>query len=304
MLPLFFLLLAAPAQAALVYEREGEQIVVAADDGSAPRVVATGTGPRVSPDGRWVAFRAGLGTLSVVSTRGGAPRTLFEARNLGDPVADWSPDSRRLVPRTGDLSVHVVSLSGDHREYSTEACPQGGVFAPDGRSYEFTSSCMSESNRLRLTLRTGRLESLGSGYGILSAARGVVWTDDNYQRGVGASVWQIFWAPPRGRSRIVMSSTTGSIAAVDWYRDGRLLVARSTPGSTRMRAGLLDPRSGRLRLLPYEYDRVLGLARDGRHVIGWAGGGMSTDYGTLVRVAVRSGAARVLAERVRYASWA
>ncbi len=48
--PLLALLAAAPAQAVLVFERPGtREIVAAADDGSAPRVVGHGHSPAVSP---------------------------------------------------------------------------------------------------------------------------------------------------------------------------------------------------------------------------------------------------------------
>src|SRR4051812_36274952 len=77
---------AAPAAAVLVYQR-GDQVVVAANDGSASRTVATGRHPVVSPDGAWVAYVApGATRVMLVSSSGGRSVTIARGRTdqLGD----------------------------------------------------------------------------------------------------------------------------------------------------------------------------------------------------------------------------
>ena len=55
-------------------------------------VPGSGFGPAISPDGTYVAYEDG-GGVQVVSTRGGAPRTLCQPCQIGD----WSADSRAVV---------------------------------------------------------------------------------------------------------------------------------------------------------------------------------------------------------------
>jgi hypothetical protein len=60
-------------------------------------VPGSGFGPAISPDGTYVAYEDG-GGVQVVSTRGGAPRTLCQPCQIGD----WSADSRAVVVVKGE----------------------------------------------------------------------------------------------------------------------------------------------------------------------------------------------------------
>jgi Tol biopolymer transport system component len=75
-----------------------EEVWIAAPDGSQQRRLARGGSPRLSPDGRWVAFqgsceRGYCEQLLVVPSAGGDPRAL--ADNVLQSA--WAPDGRHLL---------------------------------------------------------------------------------------------------------------------------------------------------------------------------------------------------------------
>ncbi|MFH0943669.1 MAG: protease, partial [Planctomycetota bacterium] len=60
------------------------------------------TSPRLSPDGRWVAFTGqyeGNSDVYVIPVEGGAPRRLTWHPG-GDTVVDWHPDGKRILFRS------------------------------------------------------------------------------------------------------------------------------------------------------------------------------------------------------------
>jgi Tol biopolymer transport system component/predicted Ser/Thr protein kinase len=84
-------------------ERDGGGIYLIPVLGGEPRlVVRNGRDPRISPDGRWIAYWVGqtsssfTGNVFVVETRGGAPKALrSEFAIARNPV--WLPDSEHLL---------------------------------------------------------------------------------------------------------------------------------------------------------------------------------------------------------------
>jgi Tol biopolymer transport system component len=95
-------------QIAFRSERDGGGIyVVSALGGPARRIVAGGTRPQFSPDGKWIAYTVGLGSwlffggtgqarIYVVSSGGGEPRRLrSDFAGAINPV--WAPDSQHLL---------------------------------------------------------------------------------------------------------------------------------------------------------------------------------------------------------------
>ncbi len=118
------LVFAGSARGVLVYQRppvttvpRQAEIVVADDDGLHARVIARGSFPVVSPNGREVAFFAGPaggGGLWVVSKDGRHRRRLVQQTQPSDLPATvyhpyfWSPDSRYIA---GDIGVWACSQS-------------------------------------------------------------------------------------------------------------------------------------------------------------------------------------------------
>jgi len=72
------------------------------------------TSPKVSPDGKWLAFQRGNGNLVVRHLETGEERTLVESWNLGAFV--WSPDSKWLAFDMNDENynsdIYIVSVEG------------------------------------------------------------------------------------------------------------------------------------------------------------------------------------------------
>ena len=107
----------------LVFSYHGD-IWVANENGSNPMRltahVAQDTFPRISPDGRWVAFssdRFGNTDVFVIPITGGEPRQLT-FNTTGDTVLNWMPDGQGILVATSRAvspwrsPLHVVPLDG------------------------------------------------------------------------------------------------------------------------------------------------------------------------------------------------
>lgn len=118
-------------------------------DGSDPRQLtrheARDTGPRYSPDGRWLAFtstRMGNADVWVMPAAGGEPRQLTH-HSGGDFVVTWTPDSGRVVFRSGRGSLqwhtelYSVSVEGDLPVRLPLGAAMDGTYAPDGSFFAF-----------------------------------------------------------------------------------------------------------------------------------------------------------------------
>ena len=101
-------------------------------------VAGSGFGPAISPDGTYVAYEGGDG-VQVVSTRGGAPRTLCQPCQIGD----WSADSRAVVVVKGENNagrLTWIRLSdGSQRDLivSADRTVNRPLLSPDGRLLAF-----------------------------------------------------------------------------------------------------------------------------------------------------------------------
>jgi Tol biopolymer transport system component len=134
------LLPAASAQARIAFDKAPSSahphVFVAADDGSHQRRLATGLFPRISPNGRWVAyfkpnFHTGGQQVRVVRASGGKSRLVGSAFNVGD--LHWAPDSRFLGAQLGrGLTVYDVR-SGNSRRIKLKRL-SGFSFSPSSKS--------------------------------------------------------------------------------------------------------------------------------------------------------------------------
>src|SRR5689334_17031166 len=123
----------AAANATLVYVKRPNsahpQVWTARDDGSAPRKIARGTQPVISPDGKWVAWRDfPTDTVRLRKLAGHNVRRVAKSLAIGD--VRFSPDSERLgIALHGRLVVYDI----DSRETATVAKGfiNGFSFSPD-----------------------------------------------------------------------------------------------------------------------------------------------------------------------------
>jgi eukaryotic-like serine/threonine-protein kinase len=118
-------------------ERDGGGIyVIPAIGGDARLVAKAGRDPRFSPDGRWIAYWAGVnmgapfvanaGTVYLVPSTGGTPQTLrSDLMEAGAPV--WSQDGTRLIVYGTKIEL-IPSISDDWWVVPV----QGGSAMPTG----------------------------------------------------------------------------------------------------------------------------------------------------------------------------
>ncbi len=105
----------------VIFSFEGDLWKASVSDGKASRITAMQgyeTSPRVSPDGKWIAFTGrqyGNADVYVVGINGGDVKQLtWHSGN--DEVSSWSWDSKYIYfnsSRTGQVAGHKVSLEGE-----------------------------------------------------------------------------------------------------------------------------------------------------------------------------------------------
>ena len=112
--------------------------------------------PQWSPDGRRIAFTAGIGTFDiyVARARGGAPRRL----RRGDWPA-WSPDGRRIAYTLGS-ALHVMNADGTRsrrvRSESGSDFSAGPTWSPDGRALLFATIRLQRDLEIAVVNADGR----------------------------------------------------------------------------------------------------------------------------------------------------
>lgn len=136
-------------------QMHGHLSVVAADSAAAIRLLVGGAGahgsPRVSPDGRWVAFTStgpqpepvGLADVWVVAFDGGAPRKLADTPDRNAALLGWSADGAQIyLVESLRTRRHVLALpldGGAPRQVTEGAGVVGSVsLAPGRRHLAFT----------------------------------------------------------------------------------------------------------------------------------------------------------------------
>ena len=150
-----FFVIPATSQATLVFTRNPLKptVFVANNNGSAARKVGQGSSPRVSPDGKTVAFyRMGQGKqpsqLMIAPASGGAPTQL--ATGWQEPfVFAWSPDSSRIVvqlgPEVGKRRLVAIDVATGTQQTIASGYFGGVSFAPQDSEQVVYSMSASES---------------------------------------------------------------------------------------------------------------------------------------------------------------
>ncbi len=155
---LLIVLLAVPAMAhaTLVFSRSpfNPSVWSAADDGSGARKLATGSNPRVSPDGQIVAFlhqgkgRSSQPELMLVPADGSAPVSRLVTGWREASTFAWSPDSASIVavlgPELGAKRLVLIDTVTGAQQTIARGSFSGVSFAPEGGQLVY-SSAASES---------------------------------------------------------------------------------------------------------------------------------------------------------------
>jgi Tol biopolymer transport system component len=137
-------LVPASAQATLVFDRHplDPSVWVAADDGSGARRLASGSQPRISPDGATVAYmvtgdrRSFRPDLMVVPADGSAPPRLLAKGWRESVTFAWSPDSRTIAalvgPELGRRRLSLIDVATGARRTVADGFFSGVTFSPAG----------------------------------------------------------------------------------------------------------------------------------------------------------------------------
>jgi Tol biopolymer transport system component len=152
--------------------------------------IAVNFHPRISPDGKTIAFisdRNGQSNIWLMDLDGGHPRPVTSDTNVRYMEPTWSPDGRFLVARKIDavklLDVSIVMVHRDGGQGTTlvkvenNMFPGGPKFSADGRyvyyevlagpvngTYNDTDTLQGDAQVRRLDLTTGRIDPITAGH--------------------------------------------------------------------------------------------------------------------------------------------
>jgi Tol biopolymer transport system component len=313
---------AAPARALLVYDTGTSKpsVWAANDDGSAGRRLATGSNPKLSPDGKLVAYMVTATTgsfrpdLMVVPADGSAPPRLLAAGWRDTSTFAWSPDSRTIVtvtgPELGRKRLTLVDVSDGDQTTITRGTFEGVSFAPDGGEIVYgrarTDRYPSRSDIYSVPSAGGRSRPITrdhrSEYPLWGPSGAIVFVKlvDAKRRRYGPKNELYLMAPDgSGARRLTYTKVDpllSGLVPTAWSADGTRLLADFVGQDTDY-AVTVDPRSGaRGTVVGAQESLLIGtaLSRDGTTILGVTGGYDPSIPHTIVAVPYAGGATTTL----------
>jgi dipeptidyl aminopeptidase/acylaminoacyl peptidase len=299
------LLLASSARAELVFERPAHrEVFVARDGGSAPRLLAHGIHPLVSPDGRRVAFerkrRFDQVDVLVATLPGRHVQRLLH--DVGGAPLVWSPDGRFLFTQGFALdstALYVIDVStGRRRAVPTDFGVDEAAISPDGRTLALVES-FKDTALYVVRAHGGRPHALRVNAAAPAWGRGGLAYEQDDNPGPDQPFLQqtfteiVVRRRPNARARILLRTPPTFLSPVAWSSDGReLLVAAAyppglSPTPRPVQAVMVDRRTKHATTIAPLLTAVDGLSRDGRTVLAEQAGdvvAVSAD-GTIRRLA-------------------
>ena len=315
-------LVAAPAaHAALVYVKKPNsarpQVWIARDDGSRARRLGHGLSPTISPDGKWVAWRA-LGSperAMIVKARGRHPRRILRSRQVGE--LKFSPDSTKLAVAAGSrLMVHDVTTRtsftaahGQIRGFSFSGDSESIAYGTSGRSDAFDAPSdiyaleFDAGPRTRVTRDRRSLNPLWM-------PDGRIVFDRQTRRAGDAPSYNLYSIDADGGAlrritALKIPSLLSGLVPLEASADGRRLLAQFVGQDTAV-GFTVDPRSGRARSLSRSREAgfvAADLTADGRTVLGMTGGPDPSARHHVATVPYGGGRPTILVRRAAYPDW-
>jgi hypothetical protein len=315
------LLVATPAEATLVYVKNpGEldsRVWVAGDDGSQARRIGPGHSPKVSPDGRWVAWiKPGSPdqVMMRLADRSRKARVVGRSSFVGD--MQFAPDSkslalvlsRRLFVYDIRERTEVKAASGSIRGFSFSPDSGAIAFGTAGRSDAFDAPSdlyyftLAERVRRRITRDRKSLNPLWGPDGILH--------DRMNARPGDAPSYNVFSIQPDGGSlrRITslrIPSLISGLVPLELSSNGKRLLANFVGQNTQV-AFRVNTQTGKAKALDDDFENGLvgfDLTADGRTVLGHTGGPDPGARHNVVTVPYGGGEPRVLVRRAAFPDW-
>ncbi len=317
----FALLVAAPAEATLVYVKDAEEsqtrVWVARDDGSQARKVGLGHSPKISDDARWVAWiqpGAPDQLMMRLADRSRKARVVARSSFIGD--FRFSPDSksvglilsRRLFVYDIRERDEVQVASGVIRGFSFSPDSKSLVFGTAGRNdaadapSDLYSVSLEDRTRRRITRDRKSLNPLWGANGIIH--------DRQRAREGDAPTYNLFEIQPDGGSLRRITSLriptlmSGLVPVESSANGGRLLA--EFVGQDASVAFRVSPATGKAKALDADFENGLvgfDLTADGRTVLGHTGGPDPTARHDVVTIPYTGGEPKVLVRRASFPDW-
>jgi hypothetical protein len=315
------LLVAAPAQAALVYVKDpGEldaRVWVARDDGSQPRRVGMGHTPQISSDGRWVAWIQ-TGTpdrlMMRLADRSRPARVVARSSFIGDH--HFSPDAKSLAYVLG-RRLFVYDIREREELKAASGNIRGFSFSPDSASLVFGTSGTSDAIdapsdlysleledrvRRRITRDRKSLNPLWGPTGIIH--------DRMRPRAGDAPSYNLFEIQPDGGdlrriTSLRIPSLVSGLVPLELSANGKRLLAEFVGQDTRV-GFRVNPETGKAKALDSDFENGFvgfDLSADGRTVLGHTGGPDPTNRHDVVTMPYAGGDAEVLVRRAGFPDW-
>jgi hypothetical protein len=315
------LLVAAPAEATLVYVKDpGEldsRVWVARDDGTQPRRIGLGRSPRVSPDGRWVAWiQSGTPdqVMMRLADRSRKARVVGRSAFVGD--LRFSPDSKSLgLALSRRLFVYdireresVKAASGTIRGFSFSPDSKAVVFGTSGHSdavdapSDLYSFALEDGVRRRITRDRKSLHPLWGPTGIIH--------DRMNARAGDAPSYNLFEIQPDGGSlrritRLRIPDLVSGLVPVDLADSGKRLLAGFVGQDTEV-AFRVNTETGKAHALDDDFENGFvgyDLSADGRTVLGHTGGPDPGHRHNVVTMPYAGGEPEILVRRAAFPDW-
>jgi Tol biopolymer transport system component len=326
-------LLAVPAaaRATLVFVRSPPKptVWVAADNGSGQRRIAPGSNPKVSPDGKIVAFlhqgegRSAKPELMLAPANGSAPVSRLATGWREVFVFDWSPDSASVAavlgPELGPKRLVLIDVVTGAQRTIARGFFSGVSFSPDGGQLVYGKAASERfpprSDVFRYSVSSGESQRLTSDHRSLSPLWGPAGTIvfvkqlGAKQRRYGPKN-ELFLMNPEGKAVRRLTQTkvdplTQGLFPTAWSASGNQLLAEFE-GQDTSYAVTVDPGTGAQRTLTKEREQGFvgtALSADGSTVLGWLGGFEPGPGHNVVTIPYGGGKPTVLAKNASEPDW-
>jgi hypothetical protein len=317
----FALLVAAPAEATLVYVKQPggihPHVWVARDDGSQPHRIGPGHSPKVSPDGRWVAWiQPGSPdrVMMRLADRSRKAREVGRSAFVGE--LRFSPDSKSLgLVLSRRLFVYdirereaVKAASGVIRGFSFSPDSGAVVFGTAGHNDAFDAPSdlyyftLAERVRRRITRDRKSLNPLWGADGIIH--------DRMNAREGDAPSYNLFEIQPDGGSlrritSLTIPSLISGLVPLELSANGKRLLADFVGQDTQV-GFRVNMENGKAKALDDDFENGFvgyNLSADGRTVLGHTGGPDPTNRHNVVTMPYGGGDPEVLVRRAAFPDW-
>ena len=318
-------LLAAPAQAKLVYVKQADTaepvVYVATDKGKNPRRLGIGRAPAISPDGRWAAFitvpsESGMRESVVLKRlKQGSQRFFLRSRQISS--LRFSPDSGRVAAVVNGRHIRVYDIANDKRRSAASGDIRGYSWAPDSKRVVY-GEADGEDFQANSDLYVARAMG-GAEPDRLTRSKDAVnpvWGPDEIffdrfeKREDDAPAYNLFAVDPstkevRRLTNLTIPPLVSGLVPLEVAADGRRMLSVFTGQDTEV-GFTVNTRSGDTRALSTDFERgIVGydLSADGRTILGHTGGPDPGNAHDVISLPYGGGEETLLVEDAAYPDW-